>query len=318
MKMKKIVSILLLSALCGMFTACGSRQPADPGSTSIPADMYTSPIPSAGDTGDSAETGNSPGTGNTPDTGKPAGTGNTPDTGKPAGTGNTPDTENTAAETPDNMINAYRAALETLINDHIFPDGTDCGFDEYYDISENTFAVYDVDGDGQKELLIMYGNIYSAAMTGYVFGYDNESGNLKTELMAFPLLTFYDNGIVIGEWSHNQGLAGDFWPYNLYQYSPASDTYELVGMVDAWDKSYAETDSKNNPFPDDIDKSGTGFVYYIMTDGQYDTTTPVDAADYNAWLASYTANASQCPIEYQKLTQANISKLNEINISKPN
>lgn len=279
MKLKKILLLCLTASPFTFFTACTGGQPAD-------QDNYLSPITDSRDSLTSSASS--------------AGTKES----SPAPAENDDDSENTAE-----MMKAYRKALETLINNHIFPDGTDCGYDESYDISENTFSIYDVDGDGKEELLIMYGNTFSAAMTGYVLGYDDESGSLKTELKAYPMLTFYDNGTAKGEWSHNQGLAGDFWPYDLYQYNSASDTYELAAMVDAWDKNLAAADSSSNPFPDDIDKSQTGFVYYIMTDGQYDTTHPVDAADYNAWLASYNAGASECQIEYQKLTQDNISML---------
>ena len=41
----------------------------------------------------------------------------------------------------------------------------------------------------------------------------------------------------------------------------------------------------------DIDKSGTGFVYYIMEDGQYDNTHPVDASEYNEWINTYDGDA---------------------------
>ena len=74
-------------------------------------------------------------------------------------------------------------------------------------------------------------NTYMAAQAEYVFKYDPEAKKLQTEFSEFPALTFYDNGIIKAEWSHNQGLAGDnFWPYSLYQYAPETDSYVLVGM----------------------------------------------------------------------------------------
>ena len=208
------------------------------------------------------------------------------------------------------MYNAYYTALETLRQRHMLPDGTDCGFEKDYDISENKFAVYDVDNDGKEEVIILYTTTITAGMAGYILAYNNKAGALQTELHEFPSLTFYNNGIVKALWSHNQGLAGDdFWPYNLYQYNSNSDSYVLVGMVDAWDKNYSGLDSKNNSFPSNIDKSGTGFVYYIMEDGQYDNTHPVDASEYNEWINSYIGNASEIQIHYMDLTEENISKI---------
>ncbi len=78
-------------------------------------------------------------------------------------------------------------------------------------------------------------------------------------------------------------------------------------MVDAWDKNYPGIE--NDPFPSDIDKSGAGFVYYIMEDGQYDTTHPVDASEYNAWINAHIADASEIQIQYMDLTEENITQL---------
>lgn len=213
-----------------------------------------------------------------------------------------------SADYRDEMDHAYASALENLIENHIFPNGTDCE-DPLDDMSKNKIAVYDVDHDGKEELLLMYTNAYMAGQTGYVFGYNETTKKLQTELCEFPMLTFYDNGVVKAGWSHNQGLAGDFWPYSLYQYVLDSDSYGLVGMVDAWDKNYPGTDDQNYPFPSDVDQSGTGFVYYIMENGQYDNTHPVDASVYNEWLNTHIGNASEIQIPYLDLTEENISQL---------
>lgn len=206
----------------------------------------------------------------------------------------------------DDMYNAYADALENLLQNQILPDGTDAEGD----MAQGKFALYDVDNDGKEELLFMNTNTYMAAQAEYVFAFDPEAKKMQTELSEFPFLTFYDNGIIKAGWSHNQGLAGDnFWPYSLYQYVPETDSYVLVGMVDAWDKNFSERDDQNNAFPSEIDKSGTGVVYYIMKGGQYDTTHPVDASEYNTWINTYIGNASECQIQYMDMTEENISQI---------
>jgi hypothetical protein len=208
------------------------------------------------------------------------------------------------------MYIAYSDALENLIQNHIFPDGTDAAvlFGLSGDMAQNKFALCDVDNDGNEELLLMYTTADMAGHAGYVIGYDAQTKKLQTQLSEFPLLTFYDNGTIKAGWSHNQGRAGEsFWPYNLYQYVPETDSYVFVGAVDAWDKIYPGVES--NPFPSDIDISGTGFVYYIMENGQYDTTHPVDASEYNAWVSTYIGNASEIQIAYMDLTEENISQI---------
>lgn len=268
--MKRILCFIFSMALCVALTAC--NQAVD-----IDDNRENPPLPSL-----SAAPG--------------------PAVNKPAETDDPADTFDDATR------NAYFTALENLIQNHILPDGMDGG-EQLGDMSENKFAVYDVDNDKKEELILLYSSTISAGMSGYIFAYDHETGALQTELQEFPALTFYNNGIVKALWSHNQGRAGDFWPYNLYQYNPDLDRYVLVGMVDAWDKSYRRTDDQNNPFPSDIDKSGTGFVYYLMEDGQYDNTQPVDASKYNAWVNAYIGDTLEMQIQYMDLTEENISQM---------
>lgn len=269
--MKKILSLFIFTVLCVTFTACGNNQAAhtDDSGDTLP--------PSASSTARATVT-------------------------------DTPEEGDKVVDNLDDIYNAYFTALENLIQNHTFPDGTEAG-ELSGDMSENMFAIYDVDNDGKDELIIMYSGTIIAGMTEYVFGYDDETGALQTELQEFPPVTFYNNGIVKVLWSHNQGRAGEFWPYNMYQYNRDSDSYVLVGMVDAWDKNIPGTDSQNNPFPSDIDKSETGFVYYIMKDGQYDDTHPVDVSEYNEWVNDYIEDALEIQIQYMDLTEENISQI---------
>ncbi len=269
--MKKILSLILSMVLCVALTACNSNQAVNAAANSEP-----SPLPALPTT--------------TPVTA----------TAKPE--------EQDQPDPADGTYPAYAAALETLLQRHLLPDGTDAG-EQFGDITENQFAVYDVDRDGKDELILLYSTTATAGMAGYIFSYEKETGALQTQLQEFPSLTFYENGFVKAGWSHNQGLAGNFWPYSLYQYDANSDRYTLVGMVDAWDKSFSETDYQNRPFPSDIDKSGTGVVYYIMEDGQYDTTNPVDASAYDAWVDAHSGGASEMQIQYRNLTEENISQI---------
>jgi hypothetical protein len=293
---KKPLILIFSVALCLTITACSSnRASSTAGSSEIPspsASAAAQETPSAKPT--SAPT-NTPANAPT----------NTP-AGKPS---DTPAGADKPADKPDDMYKAYSDALEDLIQNHKLPDGTDAA-ELSGDMAQNKFALYDVDNDGKEELLLMYTTTYMAGQAGYVFAYDAKTKKLQTEFCEFPLLTFYDNGVIKAGWSHNQGRAGDnFWPYSLYQYAPKTDSYLSVGMVDAWDKNYQGADDQKSPFPSDVDKSGTGFVYYIMKDGQYDTTHPVDASEYNAWVSTHIGNASEIQIRYMDLTEENISQI---------
>ena len=168
-------------------------------------------------------------------------------------------------------------------------------------MAQNQFAVWDVDGDGREELILLYTTTIVAGERGFVFDWDEASGELRTQLEDFPLLTFYENGAVMAGWSHNQGKGGSFWPYFLYQDLPETDRYQKVGAVDAWDKALGL-----EGYPDEVDASKTGFVYYITTEGDITWDHPVDAAQYQAWLASYLGEAGEIAIPYAALTAENI------------
>lgn len=201
---------------------------------------------------------------------------------------------------------AYRSALEEVYARHLFPDGTDYGFDDGRDISDNHFAVYDIDQDGKDELIIQYTTTFMAGMVEVIYDYDSASDAVQEEFLEFPNLTYYDNGVIEAGWSHNQGLAGDFWPYTLYRYDEETDTYTQVGQVDAWDKSFTEGIVDENSFPDEIDGDGDGLVFYVMEGDTYQRDTPVDSDVYNKWRDSYVGDGQPIRVPYMDLTKENI------------
>lgn len=210
------------------------------------------------------------------------------------------------------MYEAYITVLEDVYFDGKFPGDTEYGNPpEGYDVADNQFAVYDIDFDGREELLISYTSTYSAGMVAMVYDYDSGTGNVREELLAYPYLNFYDNGVVEELASHNHGMAsdggpdGDFWPYSLRRYDAETDAYVPVGMVDAWSRGFREEDYDGNPFPEDADADGDGMVYYVM-EGDYALADPMDGAEYGQWRDQYLKGARQIQIPYVNLTTDNI------------
>lgn len=189
----------------------------------------------------------------------------------------------------------------------------------------NRFALADLNGDGAEELIVCWDQACMAGMQGLVYAYDYPEDELRLVFSEFPALTFYENGVVAADWSHNQGWAGRFWPFNLYQYDPEAGTYVELGAVDAWDASLFEDDEVlTNAFPKNVDADGDGLVYYILTgewcqndrtpsDGQLDGrlwgTDPVDGPALETWLNGYTGGAEPLEIPYQHLTDVSIAAL---------
>ena len=119
----------------------------------------------------------------------------------------------------------YNGVLSQIVAARRLPDGEldasqlDDGFGEMRD---NHFAITDIDGDGMEELIINYSNACMAGMETIIYGFNPTVGQLKRELTEFPALTFYDNGMIRAEASHNH-TSGEFWPFTLYQYQAAGD-----------------------------------------------------------------------------------------------
>lgn len=211
------------------------------------------------------------------------------------------DTPPSADAEADPTLIAYTTALENLYYNRVFPDGTAADpTDSFGSISENRFAVYDIDHDGKDELIIEYTITTVAGMSLQIYGYDEATSSLRLQLLEFPNAQFFDNGVIEAGISHNQGLAGAFWPYQLYVPDAATDSYISVGLVTAWDKAVKEAD-----FPDDIDVDGDGIVYYLPTDPE----TPVDTEEYFRWRSIYLENAQPIMLPYQFLTEENIAAL---------
>ena len=210
------------------------------------------------------------------------------------------------SEEPDPISEAYYSALETLYKTYTLPDGTNLGYNEISDLSENQFAIYDIDQDGKEELIIVWTSTYTAGMSGIVYGYDNASGTMKTELFEYPAQTFYDNGVVEVLVSHNHGLAGeidDFWPYTFYRYDKDTDTYLCAAEVDAWNKAYYEKDYDGNVFPDELDADGDGILYKVLIGNDEKL---IDLEEYKKWQESVIEGAKKVEIPFVKMTENSI------------
>lgn len=177
---------------------------------------------------------------------------------------------------------AYIEVLEQAIYHWIASDGSEWGPD-----GRTEFAIYDIDLDGREELLLCHeGYMFDTKLM--IYDYDVESGGLYQELSEYPALTFYENGMVEAGLAHNQGMAPglsgiEFWPYSLYQYNPATDVYEYVLQVDAWEKERGETSFTGDTYQADADADGNGMLYFIMTDGEHNYDEPTDDAEYQKW-----------------------------------
>lgn len=165
--------------------------------------------------------------------------------------------------------------------------------DDFYDtVRDNRFAVTDIDNDGREELLISYSTASMAGMFLAVYDYNPSTNQLKQQLCLYPSLSFYDNGMIKAEASHNHSR-GEFWPFGLYQYQKDSDTYEMVASVGTWDKEFTDSWGDGQPFPEELDVDGDGVLYNIQRGNN-------PAYEY----ADYKYNQSDYDVFYQTMMQA--------------
>lgn len=121
---------------------------------------------------------------------------------------------------------AYIAALEKIQYERTSPVEND---KSEWTSGVNGFAIYDVDLDGEEELLIEH-NSDMADSKLFIYDYDEVSCELRKIFAAYPAIKFYENGIIKAEDSHNQ-TSNEFWPYSLYRYDEVTDDYEKIAYV---------------------------------------------------------------------------------------
>lgn len=230
--------------------------------------------------------------------------------------GNTADNTPVQTEKADHALlpvyrtrHEYGGILSRLTAAYELPDmelDTQGLFDGTYSVSDNRFAVVDVDGDSREELIISYETASMAGTFEIVYDYNPDTMKLTSELMEFPDMTFYANGIVKVMGSHNHTLSVDFWPYTLYQYNSQTDKYDFLAAVSAWDRAYGEVSYEGTAFPEETDLDGDGIVYEIQKDpaGAAEVVR-CDEADYNAWISQYMNGAQEVQIDFKPVALEN-------------
>ena len=221
--------------------------------------------------------------------------------------------EKTAASVFQNdpIRSAFQRTLQTIHDELYWPELPDAGEINLWEpgtIEDEQFAIMDVDGDGQEELLVSVSNTYTAGMCEIIYGYNPQTDGVRVEAQNYVAVTHYP-GMLKADASHNQGYAGDIlWPYTLQFYQEAKDTYVDAYYVDAWCKAITDYDPyAEMPYPEDVDTEQDGYVYLITDNGQ---KRILNRADYQKWEAELFAGKEPLTIPWQKMTAANIHSLN--------
>ena len=85
------------------------------------------------------------------------------------------DTDSTTKAIQPAYSTAVEIALNNLLSDKILPDGSTAVFDEDYFMDDNSFAIYDYDGDSDNELIICWDGTSDENMFEAVYKYDENA-----------------------------------------------------------------------------------------------------------------------------------------------
>ena len=203
--------------------------------------------------------------------------------------------------------NTFRKTLKTIHDTLYLPNLTYMDKISLWEpgtIEDESFAVADVDGDGEEELLVGISNTTMAGMCKVVYGYDREKDDVKPEAHTWFMATYYPEMIRV-EASHNHGHAGDvLWPYTVMRYDREKDVYQDTYYVDAWSRELAEYDTLlERDYPEEIDKENEGFVYLITENGE---TKILNRRDFEKWESALFAGLEPLEIHWLKITPENI------------
>ncbi len=215
------------------------------------------------------------------------------------------DTENVQAMYAAQVRHYYGGILSQITAAWQLPDGeldTSSLENGFGKMSDNRFAVADIDGDGREELIVCYANASMAGMMEIIYDYDPVVGELKRELTEWPMLTYYDNGLIKAEASHNH-THGEFWPFALYQYETESDSYKQIAYVHTWDKGISDI-YEDQPFPEELDTDEDGTLFNISEGAEpsYEYENyKYNQADFEKWYDGMMDGAQEISVPYQSL-----------------
>lgn len=214
------------------------------------------------------------------------------------------------SENESRRLSAFRQIAEQFYYDHLAPDLTSVHNDDSFGpMEKNSFAIADVNCDGEDELLIFNETECMAGMCLWVLSYNAEQDCVSCQLTAFPSVDFYTGGLACAYAAHNQGLAGDvLWPYALYGFNPASGSYEPICFVDAWDRSFSETGYDGTKYPEESDPNGDGHVY-LLRNPKNDSLQILNEEGYQEWKVSLFGSSRQIDLIRKNMTPDNIASI---------
>lgn len=199
-----------------------------------------------------------------------------------------------------NILKDYFATDKLMVNGKTYVELNE---DDKAFADSNTFAIYDVDEDGSKELLVSISSVGSVAQKLLIIDADVSRREAYVQGELGTLAEYY-HGCILIRVNHNQSHSDTFWPYIVYRYNSEIDQYEQVGEVSAEDTKFYELNKMPENFPYESDHDQNGIVYHIY-DGmnEFDAGVAVDDDVYLEWRNRYIKSEEKLEPEFAVLTE---------------
>lgn len=169
---------------------------------------------------------------------------------------------------------------------------------------KNEFAVSDINGDGQEELIVHFVTTCDAEKCTCVWEYDNDTGSAAQTYKFMPNVSFYSTGYIHATAANFGWSNGEVWPFFIQKLMPDGKV-KNVGYFRDLRKEMCG-DSYEFPAEDDFDDDGV--IYYRAfedTDEQYS----ISEKEFNAAIETYIPEDKHIEFEYQSITEENIDKI---------
>lgn len=194
------------------------------------------------------------------------------------------------------MKDCFGNALLRIAEWNTFPDGQQFEMSSDMDAKDAyQYAIYDVDGDGRKELIVSVWYA-AAAPTTRIYDYNPASGQLRLEMEGFHKPILYSNGMVKVKEQKNE-YGGKLYPYRIYTYDAATDLYEEMTLVYSYPSSLTTV-------PDLDGDDNVIFVEDMYQNGRQKGMTQ---AEYDAWLQAYLAGAQKVKLSWKSIDREKVS-----------
>ena len=213
---------------------------------------------------------------------------------------------NSSTKKTNKALVGYKTILTRLHNEHILGD-KEVKLAESSDIENNQYAIYDVDKDGQDELIVLFTTADNEYVQGKIYGYDSKNGEVVEKMSCYPSVHVYDNGIICDDVTVALNRSADrLWPYGVWKYDSTQKKYINQGYVSEIFADDSETESEElDQFPTDKDKDNDKILYVIKKDNS--DMTFLDKDEYEKWHDGFLKDAKEVKINYKNLTLKNIN-----------